>query len=155
VLDDDGGQPAHFNLSHSGDTCVIAISTRAPVGVDIEAVRDRSNLERLVSARFAPSEAHGVLRHEGEERRRAFYRVWTRKEAYLKATGLGLSAPLESFAVAADDPPALLSPLAGDTADWTLVDLDLGTSEQGAVALAAMIPSRSCISPATLPMDTC
>jgi 4'-phosphopantetheinyl transferase len=124
-----------FNLSHSGDLCVIALSDLGPVGVDVEAVRERAHLERLVETRLAAPEAKQIMRLGGEARVRAFYRVWTRKEAYLKASGIGLGATLDSFAVSAGDPPALLSPLPGDERSWSLHDLELGEGFQGAAAI--------------------
>jgi len=122
-----GAEPIpHFNISHSGEACVVAISEAAPVGVDVEVVRDRRHLERLARTRLAPAEALEILRRQGDERRRAFYRCWTRKEAYLKATGLGLTADLSSFAVSVGPLPALITRAEGDSGKWSLVDLDLG-----------------------------
>jgi 4'-phosphopantetheinyl transferase len=77
--------------------------------------------------------------------------VWTRKEAYLKAKGLGLSVELGSFTVSAGGRPILVSPLSGDNADWALTDLDLGEGFQGAVASRARpAGSRAAIVPAKL-----
>jgi 4'-phosphopantetheinyl transferase len=126
-----------FNLSHSGELCVIAICEDASVGVDVEAVRERPHLRRLAETRLAPAEAQEILLLEGEERRRAFYRAWTRKEAYLKACGLGLRAELSSFVVSTGARPALLAPLPGDEGVWSLYDLEVGEDFQGALALGA------------------
>lgn len=152
ALAQEDGATVHFNLSHSGDLGVIAISAEAAVGVDVETVRDRAHLERLTRARFAPAEADAILALEGEERRRAFYSVWTRKEAYLKAIGLGLGAQLDSFAVAASGRPEVVAPLDGDAGPWTLADLELGDGIQGAVAVASALPAPDSISPRPLPM---
>lgn len=150
VLVAEGPRP-HFNLSHSGEICVIAISEAAAVGVDVEEVRNRPRLERIVRTRFAPGETQ-ILALEGEERRRAFYRVWTRKEAVLKAAGAGLATSLRRFEVSATDRPELLTPPPGRREGWALIDLDLGGGLAGAVALGAPLRAPPRIfSPPELP----
>lgn len=128
--------PPCFNLAHSGNLCLIAISDDGPVGIDVEAIRDRPHRDRLVETRFAPSEAEAILRFSGERRTRAFYRCWTRKEAYLKALGVGLTAELGAFAVSVGDQPALLCPLEGDAGHWSLFDIDVGGAHAAAFAVA-------------------
>lgn len=81
----------HFNLSHSGDLAVLALSTRHPVGVDIEALQPIDALG-LARAHFAPSEA--ALIADLDDPLAAFYRLWARKEAALKAHGLGIGHSL-------------------------------------------------------------
>jgi 4'-phosphopantetheinyl transferase len=137
ILEPTGGRPAPcFNLAHSGDLCLIAICDRGEVGVDVEEIRERPHRDRLVEARFAPSEADEILRRTGEERMRAFYRCWTRKEAYLKALGIGLSGDLGAFAVSVSDRPALISPLDGDAEEWSLFDVEVGRAHAAAIAVA-------------------
>jgi 4'-phosphopantetheinyl transferase len=143
----------HFNLSHGGETCVVAISDLGPVGVDIEEVRPRTHLERLVETRLAPAEADGIMRLDPEERPGAFYRVWTRKEAYLKARGLGLAARLDTFAVSAGARAARLAPLPGDDQEWSLYDLALGDALCGALALEGSHRARASITPTEMPIE--
>lgn len=123
-----------FNLARSGDLCLIAVSEAGPIGVDLEEVRDFPELGELVEARFAPSEAAGILERSGDDRVRSFYRCWTRKEAYLKATGLGLDADLKSVVVSVGDRAEILS----STEGWSLIDLDLGDRLSGAVAVRGL-----------------
>jgi 4'-phosphopantetheinyl transferase len=123
-----------FNLAHSGVLCLIAVSRAGPIGVDLEEVRDFPELEELVEARFAPSEAAGILERSGDDRVRSFYRCWTRKEAYLKATGVGLDADLKSVVVSVGDRAEILSATEG----WSLIDLDLGDRLSGAVAVRGL-----------------
>ena len=125
----------HFNLSHSGDFAALAVSPAFDVGIDIEEMRP---LEEPIADRFfSPVEA-GALRHISSERSvRAFYRCWTSKEAFVKAHGVGLSLPLDSFDVSVDPdrPPALLS-LAGDRSaarQWSFLALDLPDGLSGTV----------------------
>jgi 4'-phosphopantetheinyl transferase len=100
-----------FNLAHSGDWALLAISRDADVGVDLEEMRDVPDLESVANAHFAPGELAGLALLDPDLRRDAFYACWTRKEAYVKALGLGLLADLDRFEVSLDPrvPPAVLS----------------------------------------------
>ncbi len=88
-----GGGPA-FNISHSGTRVVIAVSTRARVGIDIEQLRGRAR-EHLAERALAPEEAELLRTCPPVERERKFLRYWTAKEACLKALGIGLRADLK------------------------------------------------------------
>jgi len=110
----DLARPPHFNLSHSGDVVVLAVAP-TEVGVDVESMREVANAERLARRFFSPAEheiVHGV---DVTERDRAFLRIWTQKEAYLKATGLGVGMPLREVETEPDPAkrPRLLA-VAGD-----------------------------------------
>lgn len=87
-----------FNLSHSGDFAAIAISRAAPVGIDIEQHRDFGTGE-LAERYFSLPERQWLARLSAEEALRGFYRLWTVKEAVLKAHGHGLSVPLDEVTV--------------------------------------------------------
>jgi 4'-phosphopantetheinyl transferase len=94
-------QPAgfHFNVSHSGDWVVCAAS-EVPVGVDIEQINP---IDLEVSRRFFSPLEHAQLMELPEERRlERFYELWTLKESFVKAVGMGLSMPLDSFAFSFD-----------------------------------------------------
>jgi 4'-phosphopantetheinyl transferase len=80
----------HFSLSRSADRGLVAVS-RSPVGADIELVRGRPGLADLVTSRFGAAEARCIAQGCGGSPLRGFYRHWTAKEAYLKATGRGLA----------------------------------------------------------------
>ena len=83
-----------FNVSHSGDFVLVAIATDE-LGVDIEAANRRMNLEALARRFFAPSE---YTWWEGKKfAQEAFFKIWTHKESYLKATGQGISVELSSI----------------------------------------------------------
>jgi 4'-phosphopantetheinyl transferase len=87
----------HFNLSHSDD-CVVHAVAGVPVGVDVESVRPAADLALMLRS-FAPEERRWLLSVPGAQRDRAFFTLWTCKEAYLKALGYGLVKPLTAFAV--------------------------------------------------------
>ncbi len=93
------GHPVHFNLSHSGDLAAIALCRDAELGVDIEQIRPLDDLDGLIATTCSPREAAALAALAPFRRREAFFRVWTRKEAYLKALGTGLAVPLDSVSV--------------------------------------------------------
>lgn len=100
-----------FNLSHSSGLLVLAIASGRQVGVDIERIRPLQNLEQVAANSFSDYEWNVLSTLAPEEKLPGFFRCWTRKEAYLKARGDGLSIPLKSFdmSLAADNPIGMLS----------------------------------------------
>jgi 4'-phosphopantetheinyl transferase len=119
-----------FNLSHSQGQGLIAIALGRPVGVDLELVRPFEEADGVSEAIFSRVELGQFRALDRSEREPAFFSAWTRKEAYVKATGMGFSTNVAgvevTFAPAA--PPRLIS-LHGDVAvaaNWTLLDLSNG-----------------------------
>jgi 4'-phosphopantetheinyl transferase len=110
----------HFSLSHSAGRGLVAVAA-SPVGADIEAVRARMGLADLVRSRFGAAEARCIAGGCGGSPLRGFYRHWTAKEAYLKATGCGL-AGLRTTEVTCGAHPAIHS--GGREASWALSLLD-------------------------------
>ena len=91
------GCGVEFNLSHSGAVAMIAIAS-APVGVDIEQVTEAIDIDAAASTAFTSEERAWLdAFRDAEKRREAFFRCWTRKEAWLKARGLGLAFDPRSF----------------------------------------------------------
>lgn len=128
-----------FNVSHSGDVALLAFARGRPLGVDVEQVRD--NLDPLAIARryFSAQEQSQLAALAPEERYAGFFRCWTRKEAYIKARGDGLSLPLDSFDVslAARDQNALLGCRTDDTdiTMWPLRDIEVATGYTSALCV--------------------
>ena len=83
-----------FNLSHSNDLALYAITRGKSVGIDLEHIREVADIDQVVKKFFAAREQVAFYNLHPHERREAFFKVWTRKEAYLKAIGVGLSEPL-------------------------------------------------------------
>uniref|UniRef100_A0A7C2NZD0 4'-phosphopantetheinyl transferase superfamily protein n=1 Tax=Schlesneria paludicola TaxID=360056 RepID=A0A7C2NZD0_9PLAN len=102
--------PLSFNVSHADDVALFAIGWSCELGVDVERSRDH-DWRNMARRFFATAEWEQLQRLPTELQHAAFCRVWTCKEAYMKATGQGMSLPLGSFAVCADPrlPPRLLS----------------------------------------------
>jgi 4'-phosphopantetheinyl transferase len=128
--------PAHmesgvsFNVSHSGEIALFAFSRRREVGVDVEQVRRDADLEAIARRFFSAREQSQLAALPTEEKVDAFFRCWTRKEAYIKATGDGLSLPLSQFDVslAAGEKSALLAtrPDGSEAGRWLLQEVPAG-----------------------------
>ena len=89
----------NFNLSHSHEAALVAVTLRRQIGVDIEYIKREFEWEEVAARFFAPGEVAGLRALPQEQQRRAFFTCWTRKEAYIKAKGGGLSIPLQEFEV--------------------------------------------------------
>ncbi len=101
----------HFNLSHSGDFALYAFAWQRELGIDIEYMRDNIDYDELASRVFSTNEQEILRALPPARHYQAFYNGWTRKEAYIKARGMGLSLPLDLFDVSLlpDKPAALLA----------------------------------------------
>src|SRR5688572_17022812 len=87
------------NVSHSGDLALFAFALGAPVGVDVEIIRPIEHMDAIAKRFFSPLENEMLQQVTPADRLEAFFNCWTRKEAYIKAEGLGLWIPLDSFTV--------------------------------------------------------
>jgi 4'-phosphopantetheinyl transferase len=119
-----------FNLSHSGGIALYAFNLRREVGVDVEHIRRDFDVEPLAHRFFSAREWKQLAAWPKPERVDAFFRCWTRKEAYIKATGDGLSLPLSQFDVSLDsgETSALLAtrPDAREAERWFLREVPGG-----------------------------
>lgn len=125
-----------FNLSHTGDWAVFAFSQHGPLGVDIEIIKNRPFLE-LARRFFAPEECAALNALSRSQQKRAFFFLWTQKEAYIKATGLGLSAGLDRFCVSAA-PPSRLIHIDNDQSavkDWVMHEFSIQDDILGHLAI--------------------
>ncbi|MFE7757932.1 4'-phosphopantetheinyl transferase family protein [Streptomyces sp. NPDC057429] len=128
--------PYRISLSHSAGCCVLAVA-RVPVGVDVERVRvlDTDSMGQVVLT--AAERRHVRDAPSGIERSRAFLRCWTRKEAVLKAVGIGLAADLRSIETHPDhpDPARVAAGVPGTPDAWAVRDLGLSTDWVATVAV--------------------
>ncbi|MGH9367917.1 MAG: 4'-phosphopantetheinyl transferase family protein [Thermoanaerobaculia bacterium] len=122
----DAEERLQFNLSHSEDLALLAVAAGRRVGVDIERVRSDRAAPEVARRFFSEDEADALREIPESARSEAFFSCWTRKEAYIKARGGGLSIPLKSFTVslAPGSVPSLLrSHLGeGEVARWSILD---------------------------------
>jgi 4'-phosphopantetheinyl transferase len=136
------GDGLSFNLSHSGKLALIGVS-KQELGLDIEKVRHLESLTQIAQRHFSDAEYKKLDALDGQARELAFYRCWTRKEAYIKALGEGLSMALDSFDVSLGSEPELLACHDGreNPADWSLLDVSPGPEFVGAIAMRAPTPT--------------
>jgi 4'-phosphopantetheinyl transferase len=112
-----------FNLSHSGCCALVAVAHGRELGVDIEAVRKDRLTAEIAERFFAPAEVRELLETPPELRVGAFFACWSRKEAYMKARGLGLGIPLDSFEVGVGEEAILRK--AQDRDRWSMYSLEV------------------------------
>jgi 4'-phosphopantetheinyl transferase len=128
----------HFSLSHTRGLVACAVGRSHTLGIDAEAWREPAPIE-LAKRYFAPAEARLVADLAPQERPGVFYRLWTLKEAYLKATGQGLAAALDSFAFSLDPTgPSLSAPDCGTA--WQFAEFRPGPSHSLALAVRSPVP---------------
>lgn len=135
----DAAHRLEFNLSNSDDLAVVAFTRGEEVGADVEKLRPLPDALDIAERFFSAGERRVLAKVPREEREQAFFRAWTRKEAYLKAVGTGITVPLDRFDVslAPQDPPRILA-MEGDEekgARWSLFHLEPAESYLGAVAI--------------------
>jgi 4'-phosphopantetheinyl transferase len=97
-----GSLPLHFNVSHSDDLAVWAFARSQPVGIDVERIRSMTDESRFAAQLFSLPESALLASLSGLDRVRAFFALWTAKEAFLKAIGMGLTIPLDRIVISLD-----------------------------------------------------
>jgi 4'-phosphopantetheinyl transferase len=141
LLHEDNPLDVRFNLSHSGDVVALAVTRGREVGIDVEWIRDRRDWPGLARRYFAPAEWRALQALPDELRLDGYHACWTRKEALVKATGMGTTTPFDAFEVEVDPrrPPRLLAATVPDLAPerWSMWPLELPAGYIGALALGA------------------
>lgn len=136
----------HFNLSHSGARALVGLSTRAPIGVDVEALRPMRDALRVARGHFAADEIGALAGLPADAITPAFFALWTGKEAVVKALGAGLSLPLDRFSIGLRPAePRLLRFEGGEPEAWTLRHLEPGPGTVGAAAVMAPGEAITCL----------
>ena len=135
-LDPALGHPdLQFNLSHTRGMVSCAMGSGHALGVDVETCEAERPLAEMAERFFAPPEVALVRAARPDGLASVFYRLWTLKEAYIKATGRGLAEPLDRFAFSLD--PVSIGFLAGDDApqDWQFAEFEPGLRHRLALAV--------------------
>lgn len=129
-----------FNISHSHDMALIAITLDLDIGVDIEKIREEVKFEKLAQHYFSQNEYEALQKLPKQQLPRAFYACWTRKEAFVKALGKGIAFGLAQFSVSVDPldaTPSLITHWDKNVmANWSLVNIDVEQDYQAALAVA-------------------
>jgi 4'-phosphopantetheinyl transferase len=127
-----------FNASHSGDLAVFAFTANCEIGVDVDQIRPVPDMQDIANRFFCTEEAAELTSLPPDQQEQAFFLCWTRKEAYIKAIGDGLSAPLDNFHVTMQPgQPARFIHVEHDANaanDWKLYDLQLAPNYSAALA---------------------
>lgn len=132
------GRALHFNLSHSEDRALVALARDREVGIDLEWTGRRTPHEALARRYFAPAEIEALARLPEGDRKAGFFRVWTRKEAFVKLLGAGLHFPLRAFEISVDPDRAELLALRHEgmsVSEFSLHHLEPGDGFVGALAV--------------------
>ena len=146
------GQQLHFNLSHSGDLALYALTWDGSVGVDVEIARSHRDVShrdvlKLAQRFFQPAEATAIAALSPAQQPLQFVRYWTAKEAYLKATGqglMGLSEVEVDWSEGKGSQLRLHGQSAEESINWWLQPLDLGADCAAALVVAGGHKALTC-----------
>lgn len=137
------GSEIMFNLSHSHGIALFAVTRGRAIGIDIERIREEVTIDKIAERFFSPAEARALSALPAHQQAEAFFNCWTRKEAWIKARGQGLSIALNSFEVslAPAEPARLLAtrPDPEEASRWSLAALDCEPGYAAALAIAGEI----------------
>ncbi len=133
----------HFNLSHARNLALCAVTSNAAVGIDIEELRIIEDLESIARQVLRESELQMLLHLPAPRRLEAFFNAWTRKEAYIKALGYGLSYPIKDISVSLETAGTFTSVyIADDGAEndrsWSLVGFKPFVNHVAALAVETL-----------------
>jgi 4'-phosphopantetheinyl transferase len=139
-----GVPPLRFSLAHTEGLVAVAVTLRSDVGIDVEPRSRRARVRDIAQRFFSPVEAAALEALPPDRQAAAFLDYWTLKEAYVKATGLGLRAPLRRFSFTRTSPPTIAfdADIADDPSAWQFVRLDLGAEHVAALAVRQPVPPR-------------
>ena len=105
LSEQDSAHPLHFNFSHSRNLAVCAVSRGSSLGVNVEKIRPMPEMNEIAASFFSAEEIALLHRTPAERKLEIFFTVWTRKEAYLKATGEGIAGALSQIDCCKTPPP--------------------------------------------------
>ncbi len=136
-----------FNVSHSHGLALMGFVRQREIGVDVEQVRAQDDAKKLAERFFSVREREQLRDFSGDELHAAFFRCWTRKEAYIKAKGEGLSLPLHQFDVSIEPDPqlALLAtrPDRSEANRWAIFNVSAKSGYSAALAVEKEVAPRS------------
>jgi 4'-phosphopantetheinyl transferase len=139
LTDSCGGEGLRFNLSHSQDLALFAVTCDRAIGIDLEQIRPLSDTEQLAQRFFSPREYAAICASPPPQKQATFFRYWTCKEAYLKATGEGIARLKQIEVVLAPEASPSLHDISGHRqvlTRWRLEELVPADDYAAAVAVA-------------------
>lgn len=125
----------HFNISHTADLLMLAVANFPDIGIDVESIKPRGSLDGLAVRCFTETEYQTWRQFPGAQQEAVFYRLWTKKEAFVKAVGRGIALGLEKCEVQLPVGGQLVNIPAefGGATDWQITELP--TNADSAAAL--------------------
>jgi len=139
LSDSDAKSDMNFNLAHSAGLAIFGFTRKRAIGIDLEEIRHDIDADEIAKHFFSPNESHRLLSVPPIARTEAFFNCWTRKEAFIKAKGIGMSLPLDQFDVGfLPLEPARLLETKWDQDEcwrWSLRAIDVGRDYAAAVAV--------------------
>jgi 4'-phosphopantetheinyl transferase len=129
-----------FNLSHSEDFAVYALTLDHAIGVDVEKITPDYKSD-VAERFFTPQENAALLRLPPEIQATGFYKIWSRKEAIIKAVGKGLGIPLSSFSISVNDDFEVV--MIDNNETWSLLPVSVPATFQSAVATNQIVKKLS------------
>ena len=129
-----GSSDVEFNLSHSNELALLAVARGRELGVDVEHVREQFEFQEIAERFFTAKEVAAMRSLPAELQRRAFYKCWTSKEAFLKAKGTGLSGALDEVEISLDSDEQVR--ITAKVPNWWLIDLPPIEGYEAALVLA-------------------
>jgi len=143
-----GVPPLYFNLSHSGEVALLGTAVGAEIGIDVELIRPDVIKEGIAERFFAAAEVADLQALPEKLQADAFFHCWTRKEAYIKGRGIGLSLPLDRFEVTLrpDEPARLrrVMDLPEEPEAWSMHTIIPTPGYAGALAVRSIVSQPSC-----------
>lgn len=138
LVDNISQKIVHFNVSHSSGLVLYAITRYSEVGIDIERIRPIDHMDQIAECYFSEQEKTAFRSLPENQKQEAFFAYWTRKEAFIKATGRGLSYPLNTFTVSLAPGLSSINIITHDNrlerSNWSLRELQPGPGYIAAVA---------------------
>jgi 4'-phosphopantetheinyl transferase len=138
VASTDGNSTLEFNLAHSAELALLAVNRSVAVGVDLEELHPLEDAPALVARFFSPRENEAFQQLSESQKLSAFFNLWTRKEAWLKATGEGIGYSLNKVEVSflpEEEPRLVATPEPRPVSEWQLSNLKPATGFVAALAL--------------------
>lgn len=137
INQDLNGHNLMFNISHSGLVVLLGFTLDRQIGLDVEYHSEQLNDFHFCKSFFSSREYHDLFSLPEDSRRKAFYNCWTRKEAFIKAIGEGLSFPLNEFDVSITSPAELLEMRQNpeEKCRWSMLDIGIDESYSAAMVI--------------------
>ncbi len=129
-----------FNLSHSGIMAILGITSHRSIGIDIEQIKPNRDHLALAQRYFSPKEQAWLAAQPLEAQMSAFFQIWVRKEAWLKALGKGITVPLEQMETHLPDAPVFYLQSASSSDRWLGMDIPINHHYKAAIVLEGDTP---------------